>query len=130
MNLSCRAAALALLLLARPGAAEAGSFEAIDRHALKAGPADEETVAKLAKYLVAPCKTQEEKARAVYRWITDRIAYDAEAFLSGKPGDNRTESVLKNHKCVCEGYANVFSALATAAGLRSIKIHGYCKAAD
>src|SRR5262249_9978941 len=80
----------------------------IDKHALAATTADEATLVKLAKYLVGPCKSDRDKAHAIYRWITDRIAYNAEGLSSGNLGDNTPASVLKNRKAVCEGYAALY----------------------
>jgi transglutaminase-like putative cysteine protease len=117
----------------QPGAELRGSpFEAIDRHALAAPPQAEESIPALAKYLVRDAKNDTEKARAIYRWITDRIAYDVEPFLAflaaGKPiGDCSDETVLKTRKSVCDGYSNLFVALAKQAGLEVIKISGNAK---
>src|SRR5262249_31921530 len=64
---------------------------------------------------------------AIYRWITDRVAYDAEGFLSGKRGDNSAEGALQTRKVVCEGYANLFDRLSQEAGVEVVKIRGIAK---
>ncbi|MCS7045368.1 MAG: transglutaminase-like domain-containing protein, partial [Gemmataceae bacterium] len=61
-------------------AQDAKPYKAIDQHALKAPPEAEASLDSLAEYLAKPCKTDRDKARAIYRWITDRIAYDVERF--------------------------------------------------
>ncbi len=99
----------------------------IDRHALKATPEVERSIAGLAEYLVKPAKDDLTKTRAIYRWVTDRVAYDTDSFFAGTKVDNSAEAVLKGRKCVCEGYASLFEALAGAAGLEVRKIHGYSK---
>jgi hypothetical protein len=102
-------------------------FYAIDRHALAAPPEVEETVDKLAKYLAEPAQNDVEKARAIYRWITDRIAYDSESYFAGTRGDNTPQGVLKARKCVCEGYTKLFEALAKNMDLEAAYISGQFK---
>jgi hypothetical protein len=122
------AAAIALLFLAAPGFAGADKpYEKIDEHAVNATPEVEGSLPKLAKYLAGPCKSDKEKVRAVYRWITDRIAYDADSFFAGAPGDSRPEAVLRSRKAVCEGYANLFVDLSSRAGVKVVKIPGHAK---
>ncbi len=105
-----------------------GPYKEIDSHALNASKKVEQSISALAEYLIQPAKTDEEKTRAIFRWMTDRIAYNAEDFLAGKPvGDCSAEAVLKTRKSVCEGYANLFEQLAKAAGLEVVKISGHCK---
>jgi Transglutaminase-like superfamily len=99
----------------------------IDKHALAAKAEDEASLDKLAKYLVRPCKTDREKARGIYRWITDRIAYDAEAFFSGDIGDNRAAAVLKNRKAVCEGYTALYLDLSKRMRLEAARVVGQAR---
>jgi hypothetical protein len=100
---------------------------AFEEHALKAPPQAEKSVASLAKYLVQPAKDQHQKARLIFRWITDRIAYDEETLRGTKKGDQSVEAVLRDRKAVCEGYSSLFLALAKDAGIEAVKIKGLCK---
>jgi hypothetical protein len=102
-------------------------FYAIDRHALAAPPEAEQTVDTLAKHLAEPAKNDLEKVRAIFRWITDRIAYDAENLLAGTRGDNSPQGVLKTRTCVCDGYSKLFEALAKKMNLEVAFIEGYGK---
>ncbi len=121
-------AALVVLVLTYPGhAGQANSYAAIDRHALKAPPEAEASLGKLASYLAGPCKTEKDKARAAYRWITDRIAYDVPGLLSGNLGDPAPAAVLKSRKTFCEGFADLFVDLCTRMGVKSAKVSGYAK---
>jgi hypothetical protein len=120
-----------VLLLAgtAPGlcAAPADRDAVIDRHALAAPSKEEETVDRLARYLKGPAKNDREKVRAIFRWVTDRITYDVESFLAGKPGDNSTAAVLKSRKAVCEGYANLVYDLCRQARVPVAKVRGWAK---
>jgi transglutaminase-like putative cysteine protease len=100
---------------------------AIDRHALAAKPDDEASLDKLADYLAKACKTERDKARAIYRWITDRIAYDMAGLANPKLEDNMPEAVLKKRKAICEGYARLFAELSTRLDLQVKKIDGRVK---
>ncbi len=108
-------------------AAQVTDYGAIDRHALQAPPEVERTIAGLARYLVRPARNDAETARAIYRWVTDRIAYDAPALAARRIGDYRPESVLRSRLTVCEGYANLFQALCREAGLEAVKILGWAR---
>jgi hypothetical protein len=101
--------------------------ETLDRHALQAPPEAEQSIASLAKYLVQPARSERDKARLVYRWLTDRVAYDADSYFSGKLGDVSAEAVLRSRKSVCAGYADLFEKLATQAGLNAVTVDGYAK---
>src|SRR4051812_15796913 len=84
------------------------SYDPIDRHALSAPPAVERSVSSLAACLVQPARNDQEKVRAIYRWMTDRIAYDAETFLSGAAPETRAEAILYRRRGVCSGYTALF----------------------
>src|SRR5262249_3834195 len=99
-------------------------YAKIDKHALAAPAKVEKSIPELAKYLVQPCETDKEKARAFFRWITDRVSYDAEGFFSGKRRDTKATSVLASRATVCDGYANLFLALCQQARLEAVKVAG------
>lgn len=103
--------------------------DAIDRHALKAPEALEQDMASLANYLTIPARSDRDRARAIFRWIADRISYNAEGFFSNDTGDNSAEGAFKNRKCVCLGYANLFAKLCKHAGLEAVMLIGESKGA-
>ncbi len=99
----------------------------IDRHSLAAPPAAELSIDKLADYLVFPARTEREKVRAIFRWMTDRIAYDIDAETTGSRGDVRADRVLLSRQARCIGYSALFEALARRAKLQTATIAGYVK---
>jgi hypothetical protein len=107
----------------------ADRFSIIDEHALRAGPEHERTIDSLASYLVEPALDDLEKTRAIYRWITDRIAYDVPNYLAGRTTDIdcSPEAVLSTRRSICEGYASLFLAISKKAGLEAVKVIGYAK---
>ena len=99
----------------------------------------------LAQQLTADCTTDLQKVRAIFRWITDNIAYRTKEPVSRKrksrfteeetddttllkPLDERVaEIVLANKVAVCDGYARLFKTLCNYAGLQAEVITGYGK---
>jgi transglutaminase/protease-like cytokinesis protein 3 len=117
-----------IILLTLPVSAEcAKSYEKADKRALEAPASAEKSVSSLSKYLTKGLKDDESKARAIFRWIAANIEYDAYGLKTGHYGDPSPEGVLKSRKGVCEGYASLFHALASEAGLEVVAIAGYSK---
>jgi transglutaminase/protease-like cytokinesis protein 3 len=87
-------------------------------------------VATLAKDITKDCKTDADKARAIYNWITDHITYDwkvwsdivAGATTYTEPQDPL--SVMKRGTGVCIGYSWLFTDMAQSVGLPSDSIIG------
>jgi len=99
----------------------------------------------LAQQLTATCSTDLHKVRAIFRWITDNIAYrtrettinkrkykanleEVDDTADLKPLDERVaENVLASKVAVCDGYARLFKTLCNYAGIRAEVINGYGK---
>lgn len=103
-----------------------GNYQNLDRLARSINYTGN-SVSELAKILSKYAKTEAEKARIIYVWITHNIAYDVASFLSGNYGDASPYTVLKNRFAVCSGYANLYQALAEKMGLKSVVVIGYAK---
>lgn len=122
-----RRAGIAVAVAAVVATADAGTWEAIDRHALRAPAAVEASVPELAAYLIAPAHSDTARARALFRWITDRIVYDADVLHGARPVYEGSASVLRSRRSICRGYAGLFQDLADAAGLEAVTVSGYGK---
>jgi transglutaminase/protease-like cytokinesis protein 3 len=85
------------------------------------------SVDELAGILATYTQTEAEKARIIYAWITNHIAYDAEAFFNNQLKFLSPEEILTRRKGVCSAYAILFRALAKAMGLDAVAITGYAK---
>ena len=98
--------------------------DAADCPALQVGGETEESLERLAAHLSKAAKDDREKARLIYRWITNRIAYDVEGTSSKSisPSD-----LLQKRIAYCEGYADLFEKLGKQAGLEVVKVPGWCK---
>ena len=103
-------------------------FEFIDSFAKNAPSNIDRDSSTIAAYLLKGSKNDKQKARAVFTWIANNIKYDDNAFNSGKVGNMSAAGVLKRRHAVCEGYANLYKAIAQAMGLEVERIDGYAKA--
>jgi transglutaminase/protease-like cytokinesis protein 3 len=102
-------------------------FTEIDIHALSAPKSAKESVETLAEYLFKPADNDLEKVRSIFRWITDNIAYDTNAYFSGRYGNLTAEGVLRSGKSVCSGYSALFQSLCEIAEIEAVSIQGYAK---
>ena len=107
--------------------APAPDYRVVDAHALAAPASVQTSFKSLASWLTAPCHSDEEKARVLFRWITQNIEYDVDALLSGGFMSGNAEDALRTRRGVCEGYAGLFMELANASGLKVSKINGFAK---
>ena len=114
-------------LLSARSAGAATQFNTIDAYA-RACPANAKTsLDAVASYLRKSTRTDLEKARSIYVWLTANISYDAKAYNSDIYGDQSPEGVLKSRKAVCAGFAELYTALGESMGLEIRTIIGYSK---
>jgi hypothetical protein len=129
MTNKMRAILISAVLLLSPCLAAAGDeerYDAVDRHALSVPASAAESVDALSSYLTKPFDSDEEKVRAIFRWITENISYDVEGYFSGHTTSD-CGKVLESRSSVCGGYSSLFETLCKKAGLQVVTIGGYCK---
>jgi len=102
-------------------------YQRIDELALSTPLSAERSIKSLAAYLTKPAGNDREKARSIFRWVTNNIDYDAQALFQGDHDRQRSEDLLESRVSVCDGYSDIFQALAKEAGLEAVKISGYGK---
>jgi hypothetical protein len=117
---------LALLCLA-PGRAARTGYEEVDKRALSAPASMERDPRALVNYLCPAHYTDFQKARSLFRWVSDRIAYDVDGLRHNRLGSQHVEETLRTRKAVCEGYAVLYKELADLAGLQVQMITGASK---
>lgn len=84
----------------------------------------------IAQQLTSPFPSHTDKARVIFTWLHHNIAYDVKSFF-GKCVKSKTPSqTVETGLAVCEGYAGLFAALATAAGLDAVVVGGHGKGKD
>lgn len=82
----------------------------------------------LGRELTQPFDSPTDKARALFTWLHHNVDYDVVGFndMSNMPhrGPNDT---IRTGLAVCQGYAELFHAMATAGGLEAIVVGGHGK---
>jgi succinate dehydrogenase flavin-adding protein (antitoxin of CptAB toxin-antitoxin module) len=88
------------------------------------------TTGGIASYIKNNYKTDLERTRAIYTWITTNIRYSTDSANSINMREDKDAKVtfaLRRRKGVCENYAAIFNDIAVKAGLTSFVISGYTK---
>lgn len=88
---------------------------------------DNDQIIDLAKEIVAGSKSQREAVVRINRWLMNNVDYDMDGLKDGSYArkDQTALGTLENRKVVCEGFANLFAALARASGIRTKLIFGH-----
>ena len=108
--------------------AQQKEFREIDRHAQKVPKALHQDISGLTNYLIKPAKSELEKVRAIYSWITHNIDYDVAAYKNGNKRINKNNrDILDRRKAVCFGYATLFREMCKRANIKAALISGYSK---
>lgn len=100
---------------------KAQSFEEVDAYAIATLNYKARNVETLAEHLCKPWPSDILKVRAIYRWITENIAYSVAAT------NYSAQHVLDSRYAVCEGYMDLFRELCEAAGIQVRGVMGYAK---
>lgn len=97
----------------------------IDEAVRKMTPAasPDEVASQISKF----ARTDWEKTRAVYIWMTENVAYDTESYFSKVYPDQKPDAVFKTKKGVCAGYSGLFTAIGKKLGLEVATVGGSCK---
>lgn len=101
---------------------------------------------QLVNNLTQNCKTETEKYRAIFIWITDNIAYDYKTYnkkrkpieikCKGKEDCNEKfakinneiiDRVLNKKIAICDGYSKLFKRMCDLANLNCAIVEGYIK---
>jgi transglutaminase/protease-like cytokinesis protein 3 len=103
---------------------------------------------QLSDKLTTPLATEQEKFRAIYRWICNNIDNDYTLFKKNKHKREKLkdadelkkwntkfaavvfQTLLRKHKTVCTGYAYLVKEMAYHAGLPCVVINGYGRTAQ
>ncbi|SFB15761.1 Transglutaminase-like superfamily protein [Flavobacterium swingsii] len=102
-------------------------FYILDTYARNTPKEYEKDIKTLTQYLIAPAKTDLEKTRLIFVWITKNINYDDYAYNTGKYKAYSDANILKYRKGVCDDFSSLFKSMCVEAGLEAEKVTGYAK---
>lgn len=120
-----------------------GEYDLADQRALSVGT-EFASWEQLARVLTQDLGSQQEKARAIFRWVAEYIAYDEEEKVESKTifmysteeeFERKLErhikkglnKVLKTRKTLPEGYAQVMKLMLNTVGIKAKVIQGYVR---
>ncbi|KAI1381961.1 hypothetical protein F4677DRAFT_400391 [Hypoxylon crocopeplum] len=84
-------------------------------------------VGYLAGVLCGPFPSATDKARAIFTWCHHNIAYNVEEFFGKCIKGRSVDETIFHGKAVCQGYAEVYQAIAQRAGLQCVLVGGHGK---
>ena len=102
-------------------------FSGPDTHAAKFPRQSVPSLDWLAPQLVAPFSSPTDRARAIFTWLHHNISYDVVGFFNKTVKSSTPASTLSTGLAVCQGYADLFTALASKVGLESVVVGGHGK---
>lgn len=70
---------------------------------------------------------EQDRAYAIYQWLTRNISYDWDAYYAPVNPDQSPAAILQRRKAVCEGFAALYQLLALEAGLECVQVRGVVK---
>ncbi len=110
-----------------PSCLSCRDFSGPDTHAAKFPRESVPSLDWLARQLATPFPSSTDKARAIFTWLHHNIAYDVVSFFNRNVQPSTPASTLSTGLAVCEGYAGLFTALASKVGLESVVVRGHGK---
>ncbi|KAI1503058.1 hypothetical protein F5X99DRAFT_132486 [Biscogniauxia marginata] len=84
-------------------------------------------VGYLSSVLCGPFPSATDKARAIFTWCYHNIAYNVEEFFGKCLKGRSVDETIFHGKAVCQGYAEVYQAIAQRAGLQCVIVGGHGK---
>ncbi|MDF0589688.1 tetratricopeptide repeat protein [Candidatus Methanocrinis natronophilus] len=81
----------------------------------------------LARGLSGPGDDDDERARAIYRWIITNIKYEVSDANAGVAGNRTPDRMLEERRGICIEYSRLFAKLCQLSGLEAVVITGHGK---
>jgi hypothetical protein len=86
-----------------------------------------EVIKNITEKIIEAKTTDDAKLEAIHDWITFRIEYNVEKFLSQDFSTVSNLNVVKYRQAVCTGYASLLNEMCYWAGIKCVTINGYAK---
>ena len=81
----------------------------------------------LGNELTRPFPSHTDKARTIFTWLHHNIAYDVNSYFNHSVQPSTPNRTFSTGLAVCQGYAELFVALAKPAGLEALVVSGHGK---
>lgn len=100
-------------------------YLAVDEAVKKLGSFDTLNMGTIAHIITKNFTSKELKARAIYTWIANNIAYDIKAGKNNDASKSTGADVLKFRKAIGAGYAALFQDMCSSANIRCLTVDGF-----
>ncbi|TGE21429.1 hypothetical protein E5K00_14170 [Hymenobacter aquaticus] len=115
---------------AKPRPAAVDIYQAVDAKMKQVPDSSARTVGGLVRYINAAFTTEADKARAAFGWVARNIRYDVANMYSldfTRESDAVVQETLTKRVGVCRHYAELYSALANAVGVKTYVVTGFVR---
>lgn len=92
--------------------------------------AHEVSIQAVARYIKANEADPHQRFKALHDYVVTRVVYDLESLEPGKRRPQDADTVFRDRRGVCAGYANLLSALGREAGYEITNVSGRTRAED
>lgn len=107
--------------------ASAQKYASVDAKVQSFGALADFNVATIADTITRPFAEKDQKARAIYYWITHNIANDPKGTKGNDKKNNEPEKVIALRKATPLGYSLLVQEMCSDAKIRCLSIDGYLK---
>lgn len=121
MNMRSRFICTILLVILIATGINAQNFKDIDNYVLSLNLGRNLSKEEIALTVTKNAFTKKEKARAIFVWLADNIAYDTDFKIYD------ADNALKYRKSVCQGYSELYADMCSAVGVNVITASGKSK---
>lgn len=116
-----------LLNLLVPFSVFAQQYSKVDNFVKSLGPMPDKNVAVIAKEITISFTEKEDKARAIYYWISNNVALDPKSIKSGDQRNSDPVKVIELRKATALGFSLLLQEMCSQAGIRCLSVDGYTK---
>ena len=116
-----------LLHVITPLFSQADKFKYVDEVVAKVGAMLKNNVAEVAEKITKDFNANEDKARAIYYWITNNIAIDPKATKQNEEKNTLPDIVIEKRKTTPLGFSLLVQEMCSYAKIRCLSIDGYVK---
>ena len=102
-------------------------FDKVDAYVQSLGSLDTLNMGTIADLVTKNFNDKKLKARAIFSWIANNIAYETKTSRATNPKNNTSDVVLKNRKAGGTGYATLFQDMCSVANIRCLTADGFLK---
>ena len=116
-----------LVLLSLFATGQQNRFNSIDEKISQMGAMPNENLATITENITHPFFGKEEKARAIYYWITHHITIDPKATKRNDQRKIKPEEIIQLRATTPLGFSLLFQEMCSQANIRCLSVDGYTR---